>query len=939
MATLESFIKIGDGFSQPLDNLYSKMDKVANGFSHLKNSMNFNGTPKPPTGEYNQFNETIGKTGSLFKQMTGASLAASGISKVIGGITGEVKSFVSELNESSTAWQTFNGNMAMLGMNKNQIAGVRADLQKFAQDTIYSSSDMASTYSQLAAVGVKDADKLVKGFGGLASAATDPVQAMKTLSQQGTQMAAKPTVQWQDFKLMMEQTPAGIAAVARTMHKSANQLLQDVQAGSIKTQDFFNAVAKTGTNAQFSKMATTYKTVGQAMDGLRETAANTLQPAFDKLSKVGINSISKIIDKLGDVNLDKAANRIAPVFQKLMDNLGAGFDFATKAAGSFFNGLSNTDAFNALNKEAAAARDAFNTVINGIFGNGQDKFNGFKNLGELAGGAISGMAKAFTAVYNAISNLQPGDIKLLAAAFIVLKASLKGIVITGLVLLFEWINKMQPGTVRTLATALLYFAGAVAAVAAVAKTFKGIDMVKNMFGNFKTPKAPSMPKAPEPPKAPAGGAAEWLKFGAALILVGVAVIAIGAGFYIMAQAAIALGNAGGAAIAVFFGMIAAVAALAIVVAIGGSAMLAGAIGFLAFGAAVLLVGAGLWLLFAGLALVFSQLRNVATYGMQASINLMALSAAITLFGLGAAVAGALLLVFAVGLVAVGAAMLVAAVGAVALGAGAVILAAGLFLVGTALMLVGAGLAAVAAGAWALYSTMVTIFTGITSGISNAMAAVPGIISGTISGAVGIAKGFGGALVGAGSAIIDGFVNGLKSAWETGKKFVKGIADWIKEHKGPISYDRRLLTPHGQAIMAGFGAGITNGFKSVQSDISSMTGDIASGINLQPGDLMADSFGRAKAALYGLVDGMKELDANGNINVDGAMNTVPTASTLNGQVGYTGASQNDYSKTNSQHINISDGAIQINGTGNAEYDGEQITNALEKYLKGQNEGSL
>lgn len=137
MATIESFIKIGDGFTTPLDNLYSKLDHAANGFSNLKNKMNFNGVSKPPTGDYDNFNQTLGKTNSLFKTMTGASLAATGISKVVGGITGGVKSFIGELNESSTAWQTFNGNMAMLGMNNNQIAGVRADLQKFAQDTIY----------------------------------------------------------------------------------------------------------------------------------------------------------------------------------------------------------------------------------------------------------------------------------------------------------------------------------------------------------------------------------------------------------------------------------------------------------------------------------------------------------------------------------------------------------------------------------------------------------------------------------------------------------------------------------------------------------------------------------------------------------------------------------------------------------------------------------
>ena len=36
---------------------------------------------------------------------------------------------------------------------------------------IYSASDMATTYSQLAAVGTKNCTQLVKGFGGLAAAA------------------------------------------------------------------------------------------------------------------------------------------------------------------------------------------------------------------------------------------------------------------------------------------------------------------------------------------------------------------------------------------------------------------------------------------------------------------------------------------------------------------------------------------------------------------------------------------------------------------------------------------------------------------------------------------------------------------------------------------------------------------------------------------------
>lgn len=120
----------------------------------------------------------------------------------------------------------------------------------------------------------------------------------------------------------------------------------------------------------------------------------------------------------------------------------------------------------------------------------------------------------------------------------------------------------------------------------------------------------------------------------------------------------------------------------------------------------------------------------------------------------------------------------------------------------------------------LGSTIVNIFNSAANGARNAWNGVVGWFRGLPGSIAGFFGNAGSILYNAGTSIISGFFNGLKSMWSNVTGWISGIGDWIKAHKGPISYDRRLLIPAGQAIMTGFAQGLNNGFdNSVETAIS------------------------------------------------------------------------------------------------------------------------
>lgn len=130
----------------------------------------FSSTLEKAGGAAKGLGNVAGEAGKCVAGMAGdflkANLAADLIGKAIGAVKDQFSGFIGEMNQSNKAWQTFEGNMKMLGKSSTEIEQATKAMQDYATTTIYSASDMASTYGQMAAIGYDNVELLVKGMGG-----------------------------------------------------------------------------------------------------------------------------------------------------------------------------------------------------------------------------------------------------------------------------------------------------------------------------------------------------------------------------------------------------------------------------------------------------------------------------------------------------------------------------------------------------------------------------------------------------------------------------------------------------------------------------------------------------------------------------------------------------------------------------------------------------
>nr|DAP64131.1 MAG TPA: tail tape measure [Caudoviricetes sp.] len=770
--------------------------------------------------------------------------------KAVSVVSGSLSGLTKETINTSDAMQKLQQAMRFSGYAEDEIqriAGATGTLKTYADKTVFSLQDVMSTFGSLSANGVKDAEKLTESVGNAVAVFGGGAQEFSSVALAFSQAMASGALHAQDWNQIVNASPQLAGGLRKELIK-LNPILgedfkQAMEDGAITADLLGQAMNNIGMTDMAREAAQSVTTFEGAMGNLEATVTSGMQSIYDSFVK------GKAVDAINQFNgkVESVFSRLQTWIPATMIRLGSYWKILKREASQVSGAFG--DAFGAIRKELGKLIPAFGSTesVNGFrdaiqgAGDALQAFAGFleehadiiarvitelpklivaykgfkiaKSVAPFVGAftsAIAGLAgKGISKIAGKLFGISKGQKEVGVSSKESVKSTMESakafmMLGAGVALISAGFFLLSQGAKAVADSGPLAVAVLVGMVAAIA----GLLIVAKMV-------APTL----------SSGAAGFVAFGAAVLLAA-------AGIAVLTMSAISLANAGPLAIGVMFGLIVAIGGLMVVAAAVAPVLTAGAVGLIAFGVAAALVGAAVLLASAGLAIVASVLPIVAEHGLQASVAIGALGAAMTVFGAGTIVAGVGCTVLAVGLLAVGVAVLGVTVGVVAFGVAMVAACVGVLAMAAALLAVNSSMKSIAKNAKTAQKSITSmkdsvsiVNDGLDALGNKAKSAVKSIVSAFDNGA-GKARNSGRKL---GDSAKEGVQNGLQPTQAVATKTVSAVLS-------------SLASGASGAYSSGYniGLGFANGMSATLGYIRSVAAQMAAA---------ADAAVRAKAKIH------------------------------------------------------------------------------------------
>lgn len=361
----------------------------------------------------------LGKFGAVAGAVGG--LVSSGIGMAvdaIGDLTGDII-------EASDSADKFKSTLNFAGLDTGTIDALTASTQTYADQTVYSISDIRNVTAQLAANGVQGFDKLAEAAGNLNAVAGGNAETFSSVGMVLTQTAGAGKLTTENWNQLADAIPGASGKLQEAMLKNGaytGNFRDAMEKGEISADEFNQAIMDLGMTDVAKEAATSTSTIEGAMGNLEASVVGVGTTILDQFKGPLTSGISMLAQRIS--GLSGVFTGLVQTIGPILSQIGTTFQTAFQPV----VGMVQSQLLPALQPLMSALQNLGNAIMPIITAAIQTIAPVLSTLVSNIGQTMSVIATAVTPVIKTIAALIQAVLPAIQSAFQIWGTYIQGII-------------------------------------------------------------------------------------------------------------------------------------------------------------------------------------------------------------------------------------------------------------------------------------------------------------------------------------------------------------------------------------------------------------------------------------------------------------------------------------------------------------------------------
>lgn len=370
--------------------------------------------------------KSASKSSSGFGKFGAAAGAVGGlVSSGIGMAVDAIGDLTGDIIEASDSADKFKSTLNFAGLDTGTIDALTASTQTYADQTVYSISDIRNVTAQLAANGVQGFDKLAEAAGNLNAVAGGNAETFSSVGMVLTQTAGAGKLTTENWNQLADAIPGASGKLQEAMLKNGaytGNFRDAMEKGEISADEFNQAIMDLGMTDAAKEAATSTSTIEGAMGNLEASVVGvgtTILDQFKGPLTSGISMLAQGISGLSGV-FTGLVQSIGPI----LSQIGTTFQTAFQPV----VGIVQSQLLPTLQPLMSALQNLGNAIMPIITAAIQTIAPVLSTLVSNIGQTMSVIATAVTPVINNIAALIQAVLPAIQSAFQIWGTYIQGVI-------------------------------------------------------------------------------------------------------------------------------------------------------------------------------------------------------------------------------------------------------------------------------------------------------------------------------------------------------------------------------------------------------------------------------------------------------------------------------------------------------------------------------